>query len=601
MPTLSQLIPFIDYSQLERRVMQDLVLYGRSANVLVLDDIEAAPPRVTVSGRWSFQDFYGRAFTEIPTSNQGSPVMTEVTPVLATEPAAASADIHVRPPLPEGIKYMFDDCDRVTVTDVSGAPSGAFRSYGTMGYLYRNNPGAGFDTGAAYNLHNDVRRNVYHATSVVHLILHPVSQGYGESPSDSDHPGNFSLYTYSSGNPWKDFDWWKDNFLRWVEHMPAPSNKHPGLLMYFQSPEKRARNIRTPIKPGKYLTKFFSDVLSGEEINNMAVKWSAMATPPKLSVTADADEIEQLYKGKHNGSCMHFGTDGYEGSEHPARAYAGPDLAQAYIGDLDCADARCLVWPDKMIYYPKFYGDYRRLEGALEAAGYKRASEEAFFGARMQRIPHGNAFVAPYLDVGGYVCDDGEYLIIDDGDGNRPIPCRETEGLTKGRGRTCGYSGSTGHDEDDMIYVDGWGYICQDSYDDYFGSCIITDGHFHRDRMTVANDGEAYISDAVVSRERYTEQWYRCAYTDELYTDNYEPRVVMYDGEAYSRTAFDRYGATCEFSGENYPDDETTVLDNGKVVADHLIDETDHDYRVFAGLDVSDNEDVASFDEIEAA
>ncbi len=601
MPTLSEILT-PDWSALERYCLQDLVVHGSS--VLSLRSLDNA---IFASQRIPIAEFYGRSFAseyaldlaalDTLTSNQGSPVMTEVTANTAAVAPSTATDIHVRPPLPEGIRYVFDDCDRVTITDVSGAPEGTFGSADPYycGFLYRFAPGSNFDCGSNHSdLTNVTRRE---ADARVHLVRHPTSRDYGSNPSYSAHPAHFSFYEYGNGNPWNNLAWWKDNFLRWAEHMPAPSNKHPGLLMYFQSPEKRARDIRTPIKPGKYLMKFFSDLLTGEEINNFAVMWSNMATPPKLKVTMDADEIEMLYKGKHNGSCMHFANDGYDGDQHPARAYAGPDLAQAYIGDLECADARCLVWPDKMIYYPKYYGDYRRLEAALEDAGYKPASESSFVGARIQRIPHGKAFVAPYLDVCGYVQDRGEFLTIEfDG-----IPCRETEGLSRYRGRSCAYNGSTGHNEEDMTYVDNWGWVSEDAYDDHFGRCVITDDHFHRDRLTLVNDGDAFISDQVISRGHYSEQWYRCERSDEYFTDNYERRVEMSNGDTWSRTVFEREGAVCELSGENYPDDETTILDNGKVVADDRIDEEDEDYRVFAGLDVSDNEDDAEIREAEAA
>ncbi|WP_349434261.1 hypothetical protein [Pararhizobium sp. A13] len=563
---------------------------------------------IFVSQRVPIPEFYGRSYADEHaelrpvsiihdelsfTLEPRKPVMTEVT---ANTTAVPSADIHVRPPLPEGIRYMFDDCDRVTITDVSGAPEGAFHpdheSY--MGYLYRNSPTYGFDAGAGtYDLASSVRRD--QTASVVHFIRHPTARDYGKSPAFEGHPGNFALYPYNSGNPWRDCDWWKNNYLRWVEHMPAPSVKHPGLLMYFQSPEKRARDIRTPIKPGKYLTKFFSDVLTGEEINNFAVMWSNMATPPKLSVTMDADEIEQLYKGKHNGSCMHFANDGYSGDQHPARAYAGPDLAQAYIGDLDCADARCLVWPEKMIYYPKFYGDYRRLESALEVAGYKRASEDAFIGARIQRLPYKGTFVAPYLDVGGSLKDDGEYLSISDDGG---YPCRETDGLAVA-GKRCTYTGGR-FSEDEMTHVSDYGWVNDESLHNSgsFFECAVTDEWYHVGNRA-RSPSDYPVSNYAVRNLRNLV--FYCDATDMYYLNSEYSYVQMANGDYWEADHFASCGSTCDLSGECYPDDEVTYLDNGKCVADCLIDEEDEAYRAFAGLDTSDNEDTDENVEVEAA
>ncbi len=66
-----------------------------------------------------------------------------------------------------------------------------------------------------------------------------------------------SIRTRGSTSPW-----FFNNFRRWAEMLPAPSETLPGRLAYYQSVEKRVRDIRTPIKPGKWLQKVFGDILT---------------------------------------------------------------------------------------------------------------------------------------------------------------------------------------------------------------------------------------------------------------------------------------------------------------------------------------------------
>ncbi|MGO7308729.1 hypothetical protein ACCS91_33280, partial [Rhizobium ruizarguesonis] len=172
------------------------------------------------------------------------------------------------------------------------------------------------------------------------------------------------------GNPWLQHQWYRDNFMRWVELLPRPSGTVPGAVAYFQNLDKRVRNIRTPIKPGRFLQKFFGDILTQEQIHEHALEWAGRFEHPDVTITQDADEIETVYRARHLGSCMHFPNGGWEGSCHPARVYAGPDLGIAYLGSSEYPDARVLVWPARLLFFDKFYGDDRRLRSALVTMGY---------------------------------------------------------------------------------------------------------------------------------------------------------------------------------------------------------------------------------------
>jgi hypothetical protein len=357
---------------------------------------------------------------------------------------------------------------------------------------------------------------------LAHVMLLPQSVAYDPWGYDGRELMGFFR------SPWGRMPWARAHVLRWVEHLPAPSETVPGLLSYYQSPEKRARNIRTPIKPGKYLKKFFADVLSEEQIHELALMWSNAYSLRKLNVTQDADEIEQVYRGAYNGSCMHFGNGEFSGPEHPARVYAGPDLGIAYIGDAEKADARCLVWPEKKIFYPKWYGDGPRLEAALLADGWKAADEDAFQGARLRRIPvdeYEERFVAPYVDVSERLRDDGEYLIIDHHGG---IDTRFTNGLSAPvlRCDDCG----AGTDVDDSYATYDGRVICSCCIrDDYF-RCDSADAYYPNEQRAPTPEGEDYsYSTDAMERMVASDRWFYCDVTETNYPARLHEAVRLTD------------------------------------------------------------------------
>ncbi|TIW53832.1 MAG: hypothetical protein E5V54_24020 [Mesorhizobium sp.] len=337
--------------------------------------------------------------------------------------------------------------------------------------------------------------------------------------------------------PWSRHDWFRDNVMRWIEHFPAPSETTAGLLAYFQTPEKRARDIRTPIKPGKYLKKFFADVLSDEEIHEAALEWSTHYAKREVKITQDADEIEKVYRGNYNGSCMHFGSGGWSGSCHPARAYAGPDLGIAYIGDIDKVDARCLVWPERKLYYAKWYGDGPRLEAALIDAGYHEGYATEFHSARIRRIEYGRGFVVPYVDVADEAEDDGTYLILSySGDVN----LRNTNGLSYDDEDTECDDCARDYDSSDEGYTTASGRnICDRCYDRRYFTCEGTNEVYDNDYRVTVGD-EYYCSE--YANEHFT----YCEYEDE-YVKN-EDIVETVEDESVSIHYARREGFHCALS-----------------------------------------------------
>jgi hypothetical protein len=515
----------------------------------------------TDTGRIRYPDFQ-----KLP---KGVPV-----PMIDAEPCAREPVKRVRPALPEGIVYVNEDDDHLTMTDLGRADPSLFldkdHQGNTIAYLYRPSTGQ-FSMCPNTPLNRESITRYYAETARLHIILTPVSTSapyYHQDPH---------------GHPWANYDFWRNNWLRHVEHMVQPSAQHPGYVTYYQNAEKRARGIRTPIKPSRYLNKFFSDILKPEEINDFGVLWATQTMPPELRVTQDADEIETVYRGAYLGSCMHFGDGGWSGPCHPARVYAGPDLGIAYIGDTDDAAARCLVWPDKKLYYPKFYGDFRRMRLALEAAGYSDGSEDDFVGSRLQRIEYRKGFVAPYLDFCAYANDDGEFLVTSY---HGRIGCRNTNGLSANAGYTCSYTGELYDEEDDLTYVDGYGDVGPDALRDYFFFDVIAEEYFHRDNLHRETHPDYPIARSTIARTSiYGNRFFYDAYSFRYLPDDYFDYVVMADGDLWEEHAFFQHGKTCDLTDGRYPKDEVVSCDNGMTIALDHYDLNNPEVRALAGLE----------------
>lgn len=150
-----------------------------------------------------------------------------------------------------------------------------------------------------------------------------------------------------------------------------------------------------------------------------------------------ADEIEWVYLHGPR-SCMAYDVDYYGTTVHPVRAYAGPDLAIAYLKDGERVTARAVCWPDKKIFGGP-YGDRDKLSESLKELGYKNYSSSSDFdGARLTYIHQENYYhsdhdeyyegpLCPYLDIAGCVRIEGDYLVIDNYGGN--FDCQRTCGV----------------------------------------------------------------------------------------------------------------------------------------------------------------------------
>ena len=217
--------------------------------------------------------------------------------------------------------------------------------------------------------------------------------------------------------PWLRETWWENARVEiWAVHFPYPATSDPSKIAFTSSEERGLADRQTVMRPGAYLARYFGDVLTEADVQRWALAWAVEFAPVELEFARTADDIQDAYENGPN-SCMSYSCPHYDGGIHPVRAYAGPDLALAYIrngaGEIV---GRAVVWPDRK-QHSRIYGDAERMGGALARAGYTGGT---LAGARLARIESGAGLHVPYLDSVQSVRDDGGPYLTIDGDGDIP-------------------------------------------------------------------------------------------------------------------------------------------------------------------------------------
>lgn len=340
---------------------------------------------------------------------------------------------------------------------------------------------------------------------------------------------------------WEQLHWVSDSRHKFItygdpvlaNHFPHVSKTDPSKIAFIENDEKGRADRITVMKPGRFLTKFYSDVLTPEEIGDLANRYIARSQPGTLHFAKTADEIEHVYTNGPN-SCMAHDACEYSSSEHPVRVYAAGDLQVAYIvrGDIT---ARALVWPEKKIY-GRIYGDADRLRPALEQEGYR---EGYLTGARLLRIEEDGGFICPYLDGDCTVSDNGDYLVIG-GD----LDADSTNGLIEDNGRTCDCCGD--RIRDDNVYwvtVDRWG-----SEESWCESCVESHAVWcEREEMTIRDPDARSLADGTYAPD-WCDDYYECEATDKWY--HVDDMVELDDGTMWSKEYFEDHGAVCGVTGD---------------------------------------------------
>jgi hypothetical protein len=394
---------------------------------------------------------------------------------------------------------------------------------------------------------------------------------------------------------------WYDWLL--PEHYAHRAKSDPKQVAFTPDSEKGMRDRQTIMNVGRYLTRYYAERFTGDNIRTFVTQ----VTPSEVQFAASADDIATVYEHGPN-SCM-SGTRFYQARSYlnnynPVRIYAGHDLQVAYIGDKNNASARCLVWPERKLR-GRIYGDHERLEAGLRALGYSEAA--SFNGAMVTRHEidvdydgsPAKALVMPYIDAGYGLIDHGDKCEIvghDRADFHRlrhtetycpfegqatvrSVPWRQcaisARRIIRSRGVTVRNArGARLVIHPDLAATHAWqscisgnwylnevpsvetreGKMTQAEKAEYYATCAITGGEAHVRSMTHLHDGRLVLDDVA----------FRCRYSDGYYP--LSERVVLADGTFVALSHMRTHSVIDAYTGEAWPRSGTYRLHDGRHV-----------------------------------
>jgi hypothetical protein len=203
--------------------------------------------------------------------------------------------------------------------------------------------------------------------------------------------------------PWVHEPWAADLL---AVHFPHVSTGDPESIAFTASPEKGAADRQTTMRPGRYLARFFGDVLTPQAIQTWAERWNTLYSAECVHFATTPEDIVDVYEnGPH--SCMR--------GESCVSVYGAGDLAVAYLKSGDKVTARALCFPARNIF-ASVYGDSARLTPALEALGYSYSRNgRDWEGARLLLEENNGGYTCPYIDVSTKVSVRGNFLVMEQG------------------------------------------------------------------------------------------------------------------------------------------------------------------------------------------
>jgi len=388
---------------------------------------------------------------------------------------------------------------------------------------------------------------------------------------------------------WHEEKWWQDSEFYHI-HFAHVALKDATKLAFTESAVKGELDRQLVVRPGKYLKRYFSHVLTAEQIRDYATQWAAVNEELSYKIATEPDDIEYVYDNGPS-SCMH-------GHSAP-RVYGAGDLGIAYLID-DCDDitARVLCWPEKKIY-GRIYGDAERLKSALEQDGFHMDNGNEFEGARMLREdgPHYGTSVCPSIDL-GY----GVNIVSHD----RMVMSKRCEFSSTDAGyiggEECGRCGENFCSEDEGGYDNSNGYhICQSCLEYHYMWCTACEEYCDSDEGvstgdswycehckddhvcecikcgdegTPKDDVEHDKNDEPVCRTCF-ENWYHSCV--ECATAVEDDEVIHANGtDAYCPDCFEgEDGAYCSDCGDAFTDDLT--VKDGEPYCEDCYEEEDED------------------------
>jgi hypothetical protein len=330
-------------------------------------------------------------------------------------------------------------------------------------------------------------------------------------------------------------------------HFAHVAKKSHDLIAYTKDAVKGAQDKQSLLSVAAYIELVApSDWTAGDKavVARRHIDYAAsLASPLKFAGPgtdkATADLIEEVYtKYASNcsavaASCMRHDASRFSGRVdgkrvHPVRAYAGGDLAIAYLTNSEGeTTARALVWPAKKLYSRLYCGEDSTLPRLLKSLGYDGAgyynNDPSMEGAKLARIESDSGtLIVPYLDEVGTVEDCGSYLRIG-GD----LDATSTNGVIE-------------------IEPSGYCESCENSCDEDDLSTVWLDSRRRRSGMWCEH-----------CRDNYT---FYCDGTYETYSQNVDHTCI--DVEVYCDAYLEDNASICDYSGEwTFGELKTVIID----------------------------------------
>jgi hypothetical protein len=388
-------------------------------------------------------------------------------------------------------------------------------------------------------------------------------------------------YRFDTGH-WKAPVWvdggWTD---RHPAHFVHASRETPGNVAFYPDADKLEADKLTSMKPGRYLSAFYGDVLSAEEIKQWANKQQVLTAPVELKFVGNDDPLGWVWVYENSTpSCMRYNRSnryinaGLKGDKHPVTVYAHPEnnLALAYImlpGEVEdrtrncrqdehVVGARAIVNTQNKTYL-RIYGagdvQYTSMKEVLERAGYTH-SGSTLRNEKLRLEAGVSGYLCPYLDGNyPYVKVHSSHLMVcEDG-----VSAHETSGYV------C---------EDGVSAHETSGYVCEDEYEggDHCYCNYCESSRDEENGSYVASVGEWVCDDCI-------DENFVCVLGrhggNELHRDNSEDIIYCeYDGNYYVTEYLSANGMGMTADGVVYPEDQLVETGDGVYHTDDAVELT---------------------------
>lgn len=190
---------------------------------------------------------------------------------------------------------------------------------------------------------------------------------------------------------WHDESWYQERYYI-LDNYAHVKSSTSDLLFFTPSPIKGRKDIQEGIAPGRYLQKFFGDILDQEEIKTLVDRHrEAYRNDMNVQFASTPEQIAAVYSMPAGFvSCMQVPASTFNMEVHPTSIYGAGDLEVAYLCNKEKLIARAVIWRAKN-KVGRVYGDAALLRAGLKKHGIKTTSNnenfDSFVGARLLYVP----------------------------------------------------------------------------------------------------------------------------------------------------------------------------------------------------------------------